>query len=425
MEDKILPEEFWAKQYFGTEFIVEKEEQCCLIGKTVFSNCKTIGKRHEADPKIVKQVDLKLTTKLKESEPFLKEFLSNGQEEKVLHVNNNLQNEFFGENLNWVLELLDNTEINGRVQLELVNKPFRGLGEDSQTIRRGSVDWKTYENEIFESTKILDRVWPCERVIYYHYHEYKGCGVYYHSTRIPIKPEGDWLMYRPDRNPSPTRPFRETSLRTLRGSKEASEIASKCQRNWKDEPVPQSDIDVIVETAMNMPTKQNVLMYELFVFTGRNEIDFLYDISPPPGIESDQKWRNAQIRAPLVLAWFIAKDVHDTVHSSLPEDEVYTYSTTSPEARNLNVGISSGAAALTAGQLGYHTGFNCCFQLDKLQILAQHKRPGIGPFVLSLGIGTPVDGIPRNHIPINDHLKRPVIIKTEELKKDKIIHYFT
>ena len=399
MEDKALHMEDY--------FVVT--ETCCVLGDRIFSNCKTIGNKYEVDPKSVNQVDLKLVHGYKQSTEFLQEFLLNDQPEKVLHI----VDKDVGFDFSWIFELLQNTK--GKIQLELVHKPKRRID-----------DWEEYKYEIRESLTHLPDHWPCDKVLYYHYHDHKGHGIYEHSTRIPIKPAGGWEIYRSDWCPvidSPLRPFSQESIDSLKGQEEASDVVSRCQRNWKDEPVPKSDIDIIVNTAMNMPTKQNVLMYELFVFTGRDEIDFLYDISTPPGVNTDQKWRNAQIRAPLVLAWFIAKDVRDTVHSELPEDEVYSFSTTSHEARNLNVGISCGAAALTAGQLGYHTGFNCCFQLDKLEVLAQHKRPGIGSFVLSLGVGKPVDGVPRNHIFANDHIDKTLIIKTEP-KKDKITHYF-
>tara|TARA_B100000085_G_scaffold120938_1_gene110218 strand:- start:181 stop:1380 length:1200 start_codon:yes stop_codon:yes gene_type:complete len=399
MEDKALHMEDY--------FVVT--ETCCVLGDRIFSNCKTIGNKYEVDPKSVNQVDLKLVHGYKQSTEFLREFLLNNQPEKVLHI----VDKDVGFDFSWIFELLQNTK--GKIQLELVHKPKRRID-----------DWEEYKYEIRESLTHLPDHWPCDKVLYYHYHDHKGHGIYEHSTRIPIKPAGGWEIYRSDWCPvidSPLRPFSQESIDSLKGQEEASDVVSRCQRNWKDEPVPKSDIDIIVNTAMNMPTKQNVLMYELFVFTGRDEIDFLYDISTPPGVNTDQKWRNAQIRAPLVLAWFIAKDVRDTVHSEIPEDEVYSFSTTSHEARNLNVGISCGAAALTAGQLGYHTGFNCCFQLDKLEVLAQHKRPGIGSFVLSLGVGKPVDGVPRNHIFANDHIDKTLIIKTEP-KKDKIIHYF-
>ena len=399
MEDKALHMEDY--------FVVT--ETCCVLGDRIFSNCKTIGNKYEVDPKSVNQVDLKLVHGYKQSTEFLQEFLLNDQPEKVLHI----VDKDVGFDFSWIFELLQNTK--GKIQLELVHKPKRRID-----------DWEEYKYEIRESLTHLPDHWPCDKVLYYHYHDHKGHGIYEHSTRIPIKPAGGWEIYRSDWCPvidSPLRPFSQESIDSLKGQEEASDVVSRCQRNWKDEPVPKSDIDIIVNTAMNMPTKQNVLMYELFVFTGRDEIDFLYDISTPPGVNTDQKWRNAQIRAPLVLAWFIAKDVRDTVHSELPEDEVYSFSTTSHEARNLNVGISCGAAALTAGQLGYHTGFNCCFQLDKLEVLAQHKRPGIGSFVLSLGVGKPVDGVPRNHIFANDHIDKTLIIKTEP-KKDKISHYF-
>ena len=90
----------------------------------------------------------------------------------------------------------------------------------------------------------------------------------------------------------------------------------------------------------------------------------------------------------------------------------------------LNAGISMGAAALTATQLGYHTGFNCCFNTNESIIeFGQRTNPDIESFICALGIGKPKDELPRNIVPKNKNLSKPLKVNTEEHRKEKIVYY--
>ena len=61
---------------------------------------------------------------------------------------------------------------------------------------------------------------------------------------------------------------------------DAAKIAERCQRNWDySKPIPQDDIDTIVNTAKTMPTKQNRMYYRIIVSTNQKYNKKLYKLS--------------------------------------------------------------------------------------------------------------------------------------------------
>ena len=204
----------------------------------------------------------------------------------------------------------------------------------------------------------------------------------------------------------------------------ASEIAGKCQRNWSDEPVKESDIKTIVDTCMNMPTKQNVTMYELYVITDKDTRERLYDISYVPELQLQQhqsQWRNGQMLAPLLFMWFSSS--YENSRRNQPK-EVFDASTTHFDLINLNAGISMGAATLAATQLGYHTGFNLCIGDEEgIHEIARKSNSKIGNFICALGVGNPISNLTRNIVPKNKHLASDLTVSTDAHRKQKIVHY--
>ena len=204
----------------------------------------------------------------------------------------------------------------------------------------------------------------------------------------------------------------------------ASEIAGKCQRNWSDEPVKESDIKTIVDTCMNMPTKQNVAMYELYVITDKDTREQLYDTSYVPELHlhhHQSRWRNGQMLAPLLFMWFSSS--YENSRRNQPK-EVFDTSITDPAQINLNAGISMGAAALAATQLGYFTGFNCCTGKEEVwHGIAKKYNSDIGPFICALGVGNPISNLTRNIVPKNKHLASDLTVSTEADRKQKIVYY--
>ena len=200
----------------------------------------------------------------------------------------------------------------------------------------------------------------------------------------------------------------------------SSELAGKCQRNWIDEPIDEFDLRTIVNSAMNMPTKQNVTMYELVVVQDEKTREFLYDSSGVPELNDFTRWRNGQMLAPTILMWFISTNIPE-----FHEAEDYDISTQHRDSINLNTGISMGAAALTATQLGYNVGFNCCGDNELYGQLGRTVNDDFNDysFICALGIGKPMKEFSRNIVPKNKNLNIDLTVGTEEHKKEKIIHY--
>ena len=200
----------------------------------------------------------------------------------------------------------------------------------------------------------------------------------------------------------------------------SSELAGKCQRNWIDEPIDEFDLRTIVNSAMNMPTKQNVTMYELVVVQDEKTREFLYDSSGVPEHNDFTRWRNGQMLAPTILMWFISTNIPE-----FHEAEDYDISTQHRDLINLNTGISMGAAALTATQLGYNVGFNCCGDNELYCQLGRTVNNGFNDysFICALGIGKPMKEFSRNIVIKNKNLNNNLTVATEEHKKEKTIYY--
>ena len=50
---------------------------------------------------------------------------------------------------------------------------------------------------------------------------------------------------------------------------ESAKSSNHAQRNWSDEPVLSEDVNLLIEVARSMPTKQNICTYELIASTNK------------------------------------------------------------------------------------------------------------------------------------------------------------
>lgn len=196
---------------------------------------------------------------------------------------------------------------------------------------------------------------------------------------------------------------------------ESSITAGHCQRNWDTKPIPEEDIKTITEVALNMPTKQNVLQYEIIAITNRAVIEYLYSIAvsveqdvPEGGtiFKGNDMYRNAQVNASLLLIWTTSTNPYQ-----YDNKDALDASNTDHYSKCIGVGISAGATALAANQLGYRTGFCTCFIQDKMkQFITDHTEYGDN-FMTSLGIGYPLEGYSRNQT-----VKEGNVMYTSQLK---------
>lgn len=178
---------------------------------------------------------------------------------------------------------------------------------------------------------------------------------------------------------------------------EYAKSAEPCQRNWNEEEVlPSEHIDYISEVCTTMPTKQNLNCYKLLVITNRSVIDQIFLAAYDPRESRKTFGKNAQVRANCVFAWI---DGPDKVNR---DNDFY-----------INIGISSGAAALAAAELGYKTGFCKCFiEKEVVKIIRPfYKEVKLKRPVLMLGIGIPNPDFMRtlnvnNNVPLRESRSR-------------------
>lgn len=169
----------------------------------------------------------------------------------------------------------------------------------------------------------------------------------------------------------------------------ASKIANQCRRNWAYEKFNDEDLQTITSVATNMPTKQNVLSFELVVSTNVQVNEEFYKVATS---EDDRfrEWNNGQVNAPLLYVWCNSPTVEEQMEKNHQDHTL----------RSLCIGISSGAAALTATFLGYETGFCRCFEDKDVERIIK-ENGGVEKLspILMLGVGHPKlkeNGVPEN-----------------------------
>lgn len=180
--------------------------------------------------------------------------------------------------------------------------------------------------------------------------------------------------------------------------------AEHCQRNWDfSKPVISDHINMIVDAATNMPTKQNRPYYRLVCSTNLEFNRFCYDnatYDKDPSFKNNKFHRNGQVNAPLLLMW--TPDDEEKCLNPYDDDYVDNF--------HLATGISSGAAAFAAGYLGYSTGFCICVNWPNVYanlVERGYPTPGYGAGLL-LGIGHPDDNYKYNDVVI-DGIRRQTV----------------
>ena len=155
--------------------------------------------------------------------------------------------------------------------------------------------------------------------------------------------------------------------------KETIHESQKCQRNWDlNKQIPEEDKNLIIESATNSPSKQNLNYFKLHVIEDREMIEKIHDNTKGFGpIYSDydselreensydsdkeeegQMYTNPQVLGQMLLAF--TKN-EDTLLQRQKDDDW-------AEDRSMAIGIAAGYVNVVATQLGYSTG--CCKCMD-------------------------------------------------------------
>jgi len=172
----------------------------------------------------------------------------------------------------------------------------------------------------------------------------------------------------------------------------ASESANHCQRNWSEQKVSIETINKLATVATKMPTKQNEEYYTLVASTDTEYNHFVYmhsyvpdnTVLAKPFDERHTSNFNTQLRAPLLFQWF-SNTSKKFLHGHYPQDGL------------LSIGISAGAVALAANQLGLRTGFCVCLHKEPvIDVINKRHNTTFNDIVISLGIGYPLEHLDHN-----------------------------
>jgi len=180
--------------------------------------------------------------------------------------------------------------------------------------------------------------------------------------------------------------------------KKYAETAERCQRNYDiTQLLPKEHVDYILSVCTTMPSKNNKNLYRLLAIQNTNIARKIYvkgawTSGDPKLKEVPNQYRNGQVYAPLLLIW------DGSVRPINRKD--------STEDLHMAVGISSGAAALAAAELGYKSGFCQCFQRKKIEgILNRHTGETLNlDITLMLGIGLPDERFDRKECVLDDEV---------------------
>ena len=176
--------------------------------------------------------------------------------------------------------------------------------------------------------------------------------------------------------------------------KKAITKSQHCQRNWDlTKSIPQEDLDLLVHSITQCPSKQNIAFYKAHFIQDRNLIEQIHELtrhnSRHPKYDTET---NSQILANLVVVFeknnFVPSLKTDIYRSEETNEILYNNKTVEEitvlqRDAEMAVGISVGYANLTASILGYSTGSCACFNNNEIKKLLNLQEDPI----LLMGIG--------------------------------------
>lgn len=170
-----------------------------------------------------------------------------------------------------------------------------------------------------------------------------------------------------------------------------------CQRNWDlSQSIPQEDLQVLVDSVTQCPSKQNVAYYKAHFITNRDLIQQVYDQTDGFTVtyQPYTTTKNTQVLANLLVV-LEATDYENSLKvSTVPANgeahQLRMDKELSEESANIlahdqkvAVGVAAGYLNLSAALMEYATGCCSCFSPDGVQsVLGLKNKP-----LLLMGIG--------------------------------------
>lgn len=187
-----------------------------------------------------------------------------------------------------------------------------------------------------------------------------------------------------------------------------------CQRNWDlSQPIPQTDIDLMIHAATQCPSKQNNAFYGLSVVQDRNIIEQIHENTHGFRLfnEKNEIITNSQVLANILFV-FESVEPSSRVLDKNELDENSDQTIIQRDA-NIALGIASGYLNLTSTMLGYSTGCCQCLDPEPIKDILQTDRK----ILLLMGVGHKNPNLNRRiHHADNDKIfysipKEPIKIK--------------
>ena len=176
--------------------------------------------------------------------------------------------------------------------------------------------------------------------------------------------------------------------------KNAVDITQRAQRNYDlSKSIPQADLDTLIYTALNSPSKQNETHFKLKVYTDPNLIHNIYDCTKRFGLIGDNfdkmykdtdkgvignnkyEVKNSQVLANVVFVYCDDEDNLVGGEHVLAQKENASEYVKMKFARNKNfsIGVSAGQLSLVAALLGYKTGFCSGYSTSQLKAVIKDE----------------------------------------------------
>jgi nitroreductase len=177
------------------------------------------------------------------------------------------------------------------------------------------------------------------------------------------------------------------NLRTF--LKDAVIKAQHCQRNWDlNEQIPKEDLDLMVHSVTQCPSKQNMDFYEVFVIQDADTKNKIYDTS----LTCQMTRKNPQLLANALFVFvekvptqFRTPNARKLWLEGARKNELFTEWKNYHKDQNQAVGVAAGFLNMVATSLGYSTGCNTCMDLKEVANILKIEDGRLP--ILAMGIG--------------------------------------
>lgn len=192
------------------------------------------------------------------------------------------------------------------------------------------------------------------------------------------------------------------------------DTSQHCQRNWDlSKSVPEEDLDLIIHSATQCPSKQNCRYYKVTVIKNRDLIEQIHNHTVGfTHRDTNEIFTNSQVLANILFVF--QSDISPEVMHKNMQYEDNNFQIVKRD-QDIAVGIGSGYATLIASLLGYNTGYCQCFDSCAIQEILNDDAT----VLLMVGVGYKNKNINRlvHHA---DHSKEYYAIGKQQIEIRKI-----